>query len=232
MNTLTKDQLADHLADYGYPLLHPSFHKPEDVLESLLEQDEFRFLEGFPVVLANVLKDKEPFDWERPRWRPDHFSKKARRRLPYLLALSYFLFKTYLEKSYPSSRLLKLLFQLPRGAKAFKQVEKSFTKSEPVKAGDEEFSTERLKNTFQTYMTQMSTPQKDEKLEQKKHALELELLLSEVFTPRQKTLLRKKREGKPFTKTEKEYFSRVVKKRLKALASDELHHLARELVLK
>jgi len=60
--------------------------------------------------------------------------------------------------------------------------------------------------------------------------MQLELLLSEIFTSRQKILLRKKAEGKPLSKTEREYFSRVVKKRLKALANDELHRFALNLL--
>lgn len=35
-----------------------------------------------------------------------------------------------------------------------------------------------------------------------------------------------------FTKTEREYFYRVVRKRLKALANEELHQFVRSLVLK
>ena len=77
----------------------------------------------------------------------------------------------------------------------------------------------------------MAYEHKDEALEKKKHDLEFELLLSEVFTPRQKTLLRKKLEAKPLTKTEREYYSRVLKKRLKALANEELHALARRLLI-
>jgi len=72
----------------------------------------------------------------------------------------------------------------------------------------------------------------DKEVQKKKHALELELLLSEVFTARQKELLRKRLEGKTFTKTEREYFYRVVKKRLRALANDEVHQMAHVLLSK
>ena len=67
-------------------------------------------------------------------------------------------------------------------------------------------------------------------LEEQKNALELELLLSVLFTPRQKELLKKSLAGKPMTKTEREYYSRVVKKRLKAVADARLHQMARSLV--
>ena len=69
-------------------------------------------------------------------------------------------------------------------------------------------------------------------LEKKEHDFQLELLLSQFFTSRQKELLKKRAQNKPMTKTEKEYFYRVVKKRLKALANEELHQMARSLVEK
>jgi len=37
-------------------------------------------------------------------------------------------------------------------------------------------------------------------------------------------------EGLPLTKTEKEYYSRTVKKKVVALANDELHSLAKKLL--
>lgn len=60
--------------------------------------------------------------------------------------------------------------------------------------------------------------------------LSLEYALSQVFSPKQKELFRKKLDGQPLTKTEKEYYSRTVKKKLAALANAELHRLARILM--
>ena len=62
--------------------------------------------------------------------------------------------------------------------------------------------------------------------------MKLELLLSELFTRRQKELLRKRAEGAAMTNTEKTYFYRTVNKRLKALADEEVHALARRLTRK
>jgi hypothetical protein len=58
----------------------------------------------------------------------------------------------------------------------------------------------------------------------------LEYSLSQVFSPKQKDLFKKKLEGKPFTKTDQEYYSRTVKKKVVALANSELHTLARKLL--
>ena len=70
-----------------------------------------------------------------------------------------------------------------------------------------------------------------DKRRQEKHAeFSLEFALSQVFSPKQKELFNKKLEGLPLTKTEKEYYSRTVKKKVVALANDELHSLAKKLL--
>lgn len=56
---------------------------------------------------------------------------------------------------------------------------------------------------------------------------ELEAALRTVFTARQRELVTKRLRRERFAKTEAEYFSRVVKKKLAALANEELHRLAR-----
>ena len=229
MKTMDKERLLENLASYGYALFRPvSTKEPEAVLENLLKQDDTRLLEGFPIVFGNMLREKESLQWENPKWYPrGHLPRKSEQRLTGLLALSYLLFKLFgMDKSY-ESRTMKLLFKCTTGKPVLTQLEGPFMKSEPVPFDDLELSTERLKNNFRNYV--VHAPESDE-AQKKNHALELELLLSELFTPRQKELLRKQSEGKSLTKTEREYYYRVVKKRLKALASDELHQLARRLV--
>jgi len=51
-----------------------------------------------------------------------------------------------------------------------------------------------------------------------------------LFSPKQEELIMKKLKGDTFTKTEREYYSRVVKKKLKVLAYKPLHELASKLI--
>ena len=231
MKTMDKDQLMDQLAQRGYALMRPKSTEPgEKVLVSLLQQDEVRLLEGFPVVLAGLLKEKETLTWENKKWHPSNdLSKKTEHRLAVMLSLSYLLFKLFgFEKEY-GPRTLKLLFRCEGGTELLKQLTKSFLNSESAKMDTLELSPERLKNNFRNYVVHHEESQE---VHEKRHALEFDLLLSELFTSRQKELLKKRLEEKPMTKTEKEYFYRVVSKRLKALANEELHALARRLVSK
>lgn len=54
--------------------------------------------------------------------------------------------------------------------------------------------------------------------------------LDRLFSPKQKELVLKKRDGESFTKTEREYYSRVVRKKLDAIANEEVLELANKLV--
>jgi len=228
MNGMTKDALIESLSEYGYPLLEPA-PKPERVLEALLEQDDARLLEGFPVVLANILRSGESLGWEDPSWRPEKLSAKARALLPYLLAVSCVLFEKAGLEAHLRARVQKLLAKSPGGAAALKQVQKTSKTSRPFLAGGHEFSGARLENTFMSYMAMKRGG--GESLEEKKRVIEQELLLSRLFTPRQKMLLKKKITGESLTKTEREYYSRVLKKRVQALANDDLHAFAKKIFL-
>ncbi len=53
--------------------------------------------------------------------------------------------------------------------------------------------------------------------------------LSILFAPRQKDLVLMKLRGERMTKTEREYYSRVVKKKLESVASEEMREVARAL---
>ena len=58
----------------------------------------------------------------------------------------------------------------------------------------------------------------------------LDVYLDRLFSAKQKELVFKKREGRGLTKTEREYFSRIVRKKLEAIANEEVVGLARELI--
>lgn len=246
MKNADKKELMDQLAQYGYALSVPATPAavPEKVLEALLRQDDARLLEGFPVVLANALSQKNALEWENNKWRPGNaFSSKTEERWAVLMAVSFLLFRLFgLDKAW-QDRVLKLLKKDPEGDAVLKKMEKYFSgvggedlssagtgasslrrsRTEPLG-----LSADRLKNTFRNYVVHQAGSVKE--FEEQKSALEFELLLSALFTVRQKELLQKRLAGKPMTKTEREYYSRVVKKRLNALADPRLHQMASSLV--
>lgn len=250
MNDTNKNGLLEQLAQYGYTLSVPGTPAtaPEKVLEALLKQDDSRLLEGFPVVLANALSRENALTWEHNKWRPGTvFSSKTEERWVVLMAVSLLLFRLFgLDKAW-QDRVLKLLKKDLKGEAALEKAENDFS-CEKMKADGLSLSTDRtgtsgsrrsrikplmldadrLKNSFRNYVVHQSGSGKE--LEEQKSALEFELLLSALFTVRQKELLQKRLAGKSMTKTEREYYYRVVKKRLAALADPRLHQMARGLV--
>ena len=91
-----------------------------------------------------------------------------------------------------------------------------------------EMSGQRLKSTFNNYFTNTHSNFSD--LLSAKEEFGLEYALSQVFSPKQKELFLKKLKGEKLTKTDKEYFSRAVKKKVLALANSELHRLSQKLL--
>lgn len=221
---MNKNQLMDQLAQHGYALMRPKrTESGEKLLMDLLRQDDARLLEGFPVVLADLMKEKEMPEWQSKKWRPS-FSKKTGHRFFVMMAVSYSLFNLFGLKEY-ADRVFKLLERWGQRKEAEKLADPSLKSVQLDR--EVALSVEKLKNNFRNYVVEQT---ESADVEKKKHALELDLLLSELFTPRQKELLKKRAEGKQMTKTEREYFYRVVSKRLKALANEDLHRMARQLV--
>jgi len=93
-------------------------------------------------------------------------------------------------------------------------------------------SIEDLQNTLKVYTSsQLKLPEvKVQKSRLKSDSLDV--YLDRLFSPKQKELVLKKRDGRAFTKTEREYYSRIVRKKLEAIASEKLVELARNLVYK
>ena len=61
---------------------------------------------------------------------------------------------------------------------------------------------------------------------------DLQTHLGRLFSPKQKDLVFKKLNGESFTKTEREYYSRVVRKKLQAIADSEVGYIASKLTQK
>jgi hypothetical protein len=71
---------------------------------------------------------------------------------------------------------------------------------------------------------------KKKRKNQKTETTDLDRYLDLIFSAKQKELFLKKLNKGTLTKTEKEYFSRVVKKKVSALADTELHTLSKKLL--
>ena len=193
------------------------------ILDALANSDDTEVVARFPAVLAIC----------------------ARRGL----ALnSQALFARYWETSPKRQNLEKLLlisaaiFDL-QGLKAPKNLDKIAT-SLKAKYGDLLpggecqlssgmcISIKDLQNTLEAYTSGKSQSLEIQTQTSRLKPDSLDTYLDRLFSPKQKELVLKKRDGEFFTKTEREYYSRIVRKKLEAIASENLVELARKLVYK
>jgi len=87
-----------------------------------------------------------------------------------------------------------------------------------------------LQNTLMAYTGSQLKPAAIQAQKSPLNHDSLGVYLDRLFSPKQKELVLKKRDGQAFTKTEREYYSRIVRKKLNAIASEKLVELARKLV--
>ncbi len=221
---MVKKELLKNLNRLGFPLMEPE--EDFDVNKTLAEvvkSKDTRLWEGFPVLLANTAREYY-FDYEGVL---KYLTKKeSRENFHSLLVLSLALYKYYHLSFFWSKQLKKKVSG--QYVNDLKKLRNLLAHDDVVTFGNKRFSSSRLKETFQNYFEQ--DVEKTKQLKEKHEELSLEYALSQLFSPKQKELFRKKLEGEPLSKTEREYFSRTVKKKVSALANPELHRLAQKLM--
>jgi len=217
------DSLYNKLTELGFPLFHN--REPRDANATLAEMaksTDLRLWEGFPVVLANSA-EKGLLDYGAARRLLD--DNRDKNNLDRLTAMSLALYENMGLKFYWVKNLHE---KLSTGWKGYlNEYLPKLKKSEDFKVGEKTMSSERLKNVFNNYYKQAGSDLSD--LLSTKEQLGLEYAMSQVFSPKQKELFLKKLRNEKLTKTEREYYSRVVRKKVQALANPELHNLAQKL---
>ena len=208
----------------GFPLFDVEKYQDANIiLADIVKSKDLRFWEGFPVVLANSV-ERGLFSYDNT----NVFLKKPSEKSTFisLIAMSLAVYDFFNLRFSWSRNLHKTL----SGAKQKEQgifVKRLKEKSDLNLAG-QKISAQRLKTVFGNYFGQ--TRNKLNELLSVKDELRLEYSLSQVFSIKQKELFLKKLKREKLTKTEKEYYSRAVKKKVLALANPELHNLAQRLL--
>ena len=217
-------KLLKKLSELGFPLFEREEKLDADsVLAQVAKGGDFRLWEGFPVVLANSA-EKGLFSYENALLQLKQSSDKS--KLNALLAMSLALYDVLELKFSWAKKLLNS--SSPRVKKDSDNFKEKLKRDAMLTVAGREMSAQRLKTTFRNYFRQNQNSLNELLLV--KEELGVEYALSQVFSPKQKELFLKKLKSEKLTKTEKEYFSRSVKKKALALANPELHRLARKLL--
>ncbi|MBU4205137.1 hypothetical protein KKH26_03115 [Patescibacteria group bacterium] len=229
---MVNKKLLERLRKLGYPLFETEeTHDANATLAEVVKSKDFRLWEGFPVVLANSA-EKGLFDYDLVRSYLQDSTDKGYLRS--LLLMSLALYRALNIKFSWADRFYKNLSS--KDKKQFNDFLKKLKEGQDFKVLGHDMprdagcvmSGQRLKQAFNNYFNQVRSELGE--LLSTKEELGLEYALSRVFSPKQKELFLKKLKGERLTKTEKEYFSRVVKKKVLALANPELHRLAERLL--
>ncbi len=220
---MDKKKLLKQLGQLGFPLMETS--EDPDVSEALAEvvkSSELRLWEGFPVLLANVAEEHS-FDYEMVL---KHLNQKEKKNFKLLVLLALALYENNKLRFSWANRLKNNFSK--KDNENLKKIRNYLVHDEGVSLGGKLIHPSRLKETFQNYFERNA--KKTRQLKERHEELSLEYSLSQLFSAKQKELFNKKLKGLPLTKTEKEYYSRTVKKKVSAIANPELHRLAQKLM--
>jgi len=221
---MVNKNLFERLRALGFPLFETEEEQDANLtLADMVKSRDSRLWEGFPVVLANC-QEKDLFNYDKVRL----YLKKPLDKSDFasLVAMSLALYKDLSLKFSWADELRKSLSRDEK--KEFDSFLEKLKNNDDFQVAGRDMSSHRLKATFKNYFSKTESRLSD--LLSKKEEFGLEYSLSQVFSPKQKELFLKKLKGEKLSKTEKEYFSRVVKKKVLALANAELHRLAQRLL--
>jgi hypothetical protein len=227
---MRREDLIFNLGRLGYALVRPETRKVKDhevleLLDELAESEDPRLVEGFPVVLANCAQKGLNLNFKTLLSRHNSDSHKQQALEKLLLLSSTLLAQQGLDKP----------INLESLSKSLKAKYGDLLAGDVVDLGNKvSLSTERLRNTLKRYVADLSTSKstRDRAKNRQLRSFRLNYYLSTLFAPKQKELLLKKYHGEPLNKTEQEYFSRKVKKKLEAMTNKEVLKVAAALTKK
>ena len=193
------------------------------ILYDVIVSKEIRLLEGFPVMLINAMESGS-FDYKKLVSK----FKNIKDKLIFVnfVELSLAVYKYHqLEFEWKNTLLRTLSEDEKKDLNTFLE---SLKKNKTFYISNYQFSPERIKKIFLNYSKKEEINTRE--VAKKQEELSLEYALSQIFPPKQKNIFKKKLRGTEMTKTEKEYFSRVIKKKIIALSNSELHDMATKIL--
>ena len=227
---MEKEELIEALGQLGYQLFATEAKKIGKkkiyaVLNELAHSTDSRLIEAFPVVLANCAHRGINLDMHALISRHGPSGPTKRRLEKLILASIDLLNQEGLEKPQGFEGLIESLRLKYGGLLADESL--ALDKGLSV-------STERLRNALRRYAADLEKSESASEKERNSQlrSFKLNLHLSTLFSPKQKDLVLKKLNEEPLSKTEQEYYSRIVKKKLEALSNSEMRKIASALTKK
>lgn len=217
-------ELLERIRTLGFPLFDVEQESdPNTTIADVVKSKDLRLWEGFPVILFNCV-EKELFNYGKVIKKLKRSTDKSIFDKLYIVALA--IYKTLNLESLWIASLYNSLSHDKKNK--YDSILNKLKNNKDINIANYIISSQRLKGIFVNYFTREQS--KINSLLSLKEEFDLEYSLSQVFSAKQKELFLKKLKGEKLNKTEKEYFSRVVRKKVIALANPELHRLAQRLL--
>ncbi len=211
------DKLLKDLEESGYSLVRATKTDPNNLLAQVVKSEDGRVQEGFPVLLAGfLLRGDERLNLSKvSKLLPNKHWKQ--------LLLSLTAYTLDFLQSYGEYDLYE---ELTKHLKQHRMLNRVRANLRDVNTRRASLHPERLKTAFLNYFMLGVREKRAKEKQDLSEDLRQEHFLSLLFSPKQRDLLMKKVRGERLNKTEREYFSRVVKKRLMAVTDPDVHRLA------
>lgn len=221
---MVNKKLFENLDRLGFSLMEPKedFNANKTLAEVVKSKDT-RLWEAFPVLLANAAQD---YSFDNDQVLKNLRKREDQENFQNLLLLSLALYQYYHLSFVWSNQLKKQLSD--QDVVRLRKFRNNIAHGDLFYVGKKRFLPDRLFEIFNNYFEKDA--EKTKQLKEKYEDLSLEYALSQLFSPKQKELFKKKLKGEPLNKTEREYYSRAVKKKVSALANPDLHRLAQKLM--
>ncbi len=239
MAAVSSEYVALALRELGVPLMLPHRRfRLSELLRALPETKDTRLLETLPVVLVTL--DKQRATGTRAGGTYDREGMAALFSGPEGNHYAQWVaFSLEVVKATPAFRTqaatLESLVENDLQESERRVAQRVFqTKDRELPVFGTRLSAERMQTALLDYgavQREMERGSLQDRLSLRAQ-YDLDKSLAELFTVRQRELLRKRLDGEAFTRSEKVYFYRTVLKRLKALANQDLHRLAVDLTRK
>jgi len=221
---MANNKLFENLDRLGFSLMEPKEDfNANKTLAEVVQSKNTRLWEAFPVLLANAAHE---YSFDKDQVLKNLTTREDQESFQDLLLLSLALYQYYHLSFDWSNQLKKQLSD--RDAVLLQKFRNNIAHGDIFYVGKKRFIPDRLFEIFNNYFKKDA--EKTKQLKEKYEELSLEYALSQVFSPKQKELFKKKLNGEPLNKTEREYYSRAVKKKVSALANPNLHRLAQKLM--
>ena len=216
--------LLKRLGKLGFQLFETDEElKTNETISEVVQSENIRLWEGFPIIFANANKENLFSYGDVKNFLKN---KKELGVFASLILMSLGLYK-FLELKFVWEKELLKDFNL-EGINKISEFQKNFEDNTGFRISEKEIDPQRVKQLFNNYF--ITEESEIKKIDAMHSELSLEYALSQLFTPKQKEIFLKRLQGNKLSKTEREYFYRVVKKKALALVNQDLQRLAQQII--